>query len=137
MAPRISRSAVKSGCACEWGAGGQISADGPGHYNRDRSEDPWGRAAEAARVGVHQRSTFPDTVRGYNVISEGHEGRWQTGCREGPGAGKAPPEIPALKPYWGKPTVRNFRGAMETAASFEARAVPSSYPTGGTWPSCG
>ena len=29
---------------------------------------------------------------------------------EGPGAGKAAPEIPALKPYWGKPTVRNFRG---------------------------
>ena len=23
----------------------------------------------------------------------------------------------ALKPYWGKPTVRNFRGAMETSAS--------------------
>ena len=25
-------------------------------------------------------------------------------------AGKAPLEIPALKPYWGKPAVRNFRG---------------------------
>src|SRR5512146_3083125 len=24
--------------------------------------------------------------------------------------GKAPFEMPALKPYWGKPTVRNFRG---------------------------
>ena len=24
--------------------------------------------------------------------------------------GKAPSDIPALKPYWGKPTVRNFRG---------------------------
>jgi hypothetical protein len=23
--------------------------------------------------------------------------------------GKAPPDIPALKPYWGKPAVRNFR----------------------------
>jgi hypothetical protein len=24
---------------------------------------------------------------------------------------KAPLEIPALKPYWGKPTVRDFRGS--------------------------
>ena len=24
--------------------------------------------------------------------------------------GKAPPDRPALKPYWGKPAVRNFRG---------------------------
>ena len=110
MASRISRSAVKSGCACEWGAWGQISADGPGHYNPDRSEDPWGRAAEAARAEVHKRTTFPGTVRGCNVISDGHEGRWQTGRGEDPRAGKAAPEIPALKPYWGKPTVRNFRG---------------------------
>ena len=110
MASRISRRAVKSGCACEWGAWGQISADGPGHYNPDRSEDPWGRVAEAARAEVHKRTTFPDTVRGFNVISDGHEGRWQTGRGEDPRAGKAAPEIPALKPYWGKPTVRNFRG---------------------------
>ena len=82
MASRISRRAVKSGCACEWGAWGQISADGPGHYNPDRSEDPWGRVAEAARAEVHKRTTFPDTVRGFNVISDGHEGRWQTGRGE-------------------------------------------------------
>ena len=25
-------------------------------------------------------------------------------------AGKAPADTPALKPYWGKPAVRNFRG---------------------------
>ena len=74
MAPRISRRAVKSGCAWEWGAWGQISADGPGHYNPDRSEDPWGRVAEAARVEVHRRSTFPDTVRGENVEARGTKG---------------------------------------------------------------
>jgi len=27
-----------------------------------------------------------------------------------PPYGKAPSERPALKPYWGKPAVRNFRG---------------------------
>jgi hypothetical protein len=34
---------VKSGCAREWGAWGRLSDDGPGHYNPDRSEDPWGK----------------------------------------------------------------------------------------------
>ncbi len=47
-AARISRSAAKSCCAREWGAWGRISEDGPGHYNPDRSEGPWGKAARAA-----------------------------------------------------------------------------------------
>jgi hypothetical protein len=47
-AARISRSAVKSRCAGEWGAWGRVSEDGPGHYNPDRSEGPWGKAARAA-----------------------------------------------------------------------------------------
>ena len=45
-ASRISRYAVKSRCAGEWGGWGQLSDDGSGHYNPDRSEDPWGRAGE-------------------------------------------------------------------------------------------
>jgi hypothetical protein len=40
----ISRSAAKSGCACEWGGWGRISDDGPGQNNPDRNEGPWGRA---------------------------------------------------------------------------------------------
>ena len=52
MASRISRRAAKSRCAWEWGAWGQLSEDGPGQHNPDRSEDPWGRAAEAARTEV-------------------------------------------------------------------------------------
>jgi hypothetical protein len=47
-------------------------------------------------------------------------------------AGKASSDIPALKPYRGKPAVRNFLGeAMETSASFEARSAPLPYPTCG------
>ena len=39
-----------------------------------------------------------------------HEGRRQTARRDGQAPnGKAPSDIPALKPYWGKPAVRNFR----------------------------
>ena len=30
---------------------------------------------------------------------------------------------------WGKPAVRLIGGTMETAASFEVRNAPSSYPT--------
>src|SRR5450759_4424308 len=46
-----------------------------------------------------------------------NEGRKHYAAPGMPGAGltgapngKAPPERPALKPYWGKPAVRNFRG---------------------------
>jgi hypothetical protein len=38
----ISRHAVKSRCACERGGWGRLSGDGPGHYNPDPSEGPWG-----------------------------------------------------------------------------------------------
>jgi len=69
---------VKSGCAREWGGWGQLSVDGPGQNNPDRSEGPWGRAAEAARTEVHKRTAFLGTVRGVNVESDGHEGRTQT-----------------------------------------------------------
>ena len=41
-ASRISRYAVKSRCACEWGGWGRLSDDGPGHYNPDPSEGPCG-----------------------------------------------------------------------------------------------
>jgi|SRR6516164_9334985 len=49
----------------------------------------------------------------YRLESGEHEGRMQT--RRGrdnwaPRTGQAPFDKPALKPYWGKPTVRNFRG---------------------------
>jgi hypothetical protein len=39
---RISRHAVKSRCAGERGGWGRLSDDGPGHYNPDPSEGPWG-----------------------------------------------------------------------------------------------
>jgi hypothetical protein len=51
-ASRISRLAVKSRCACEWDGWGRLSDDGPGHYNLDPSEGPWGKA-------VHYRVQGP------------------------------------------------------------------------------
>jgi hypothetical protein len=43
--------------------------------------------------------------------------------------GKAASEIPALKPYPGKPAVRNFRGDGGNAGIIEARLAPPSYST--------
>jgi hypothetical protein len=41
----------------------------------------------------------------------------------------APSDRPTFQPYWGKPAVRMIGGTMETAASYEARFAPWSYPT--------
>jgi hypothetical protein len=95
---------AKSGCAREWGGWVRLSEDGPGQHNLDRSEGPWGRAAESARTEV---------FRSASSLTQCGESRWQQRARRAMAnqfAGKAPSEIPALKPYRGKPAVRNFRG---------------------------
>ena len=77
-ASRISRHAVKPRCAREWGGWGRLSDDGPGHYNPDLSEDPWGGGVMILLV-VHNRVIRPDAVRDYRGDNEVHEGRMQTG----------------------------------------------------------
>jgi hypothetical protein len=79
-ASRISRHAVKSRCAHEWGGWGRLSFDGPGHYNPDPSEGPWGGGVITLQ-GRAQSSQRPDTVRDNRSDHEAHEGRTQTGCR--------------------------------------------------------
>jgi hypothetical protein len=44
--------------------------------------------------------------------------------------GKALPEMSALKPYRGKPAVRNFREGDGNNGIIEARSAPSPYSTG-------
>ena len=44
-------------------------------------------------------------------------------------AGKAASDSPTLKPYPGKPAVRNFRGDGGNAGIIEARLAPPSYST--------
>jgi len=101
--------AVKSGCACEWGGWGRLSEDGPGQKNPDRSEGPWGRAAESLK----RRCTSAHRPPAQN----GDQTR-AAGSTKDDGKlidarivshGKALSDTPALKPYWGKPAVRNFR----------------------------
>ena len=76
-ASRISRHAAKSRCADEWDGWGRLSDDGPGHYNPDLSEDPWGGGVITLQGGA-QSSTRPDTVRDNRCDYEVHEGRMQT-----------------------------------------------------------
>jgi len=76
-ASRISRHAVKSRCAHEWDGWGRLSDDGPGHYNPNPSEGPWGGGVITLQGGA-QSSLRPDTVRENRCDYEGHEGRMQT-----------------------------------------------------------
>ena len=78
-ASRISRHAVKSRCAHKWDGWGRLSDDGPGHYNPDPSEGPWGGGVITLQGGVPS-SPRPDPVRGNRCDDEVHEGRMQTGC---------------------------------------------------------
>src|SRR5499427_11157073 len=77
-AARISRHAVKSCCAGEWGGWGQLSDDGPGQHNPDRSEGPWGRAMYVARMAVLHRAGGLRHRTGDPCCRGGHEGWRQT-----------------------------------------------------------
>jgi len=64
---RISRFAVKSRCAHEWGGWGRLSDDGPRQHNSGKSE-------VVPLHGGARSSPRPDTVR---------ENRWITRCTKG------------------------------------------------------
>jgi hypothetical protein len=85
-APPISRSTAKWWRACEWDGWGRLSEDGPGHYNPDRSEGPWGRATRSLERRRITETTAP-TLIGIRVLFHGvREGLWQTlrrSCRGG------------------------------------------------------
>ena len=57
----INRCAAKLRCACEWGGWGRLSDDGPGQHNLDRSEGPWSRATQIARMAVFPPGRWPPT----------------------------------------------------------------------------
>jgi hypothetical protein len=79
-AVRISRWAVKSRCACEWGAWGRLSDDGSGQHNPNRSEGPWGRW-KIHRMAVRHRAHGLAQYGITNDSHEMHEERRQTGRR--------------------------------------------------------
>src|SRR4029079_6641093 len=86
-ASRISRYAVKSRCACEWGGWGRLSDDGPGHYNPNPSEGPWGGGVMTSK-GVRNRVHGPTQCGTTAVTMRCTKGeRKPDGCRCTPGAG--------------------------------------------------
>jgi hypothetical protein len=118
-ASRISRYAVKSRCACEWGGWGRLSVDGPGQHNPDRSEGPWSRVVYAARMAVLDRAGGL-RHRAEDPCCRGEARRMEANLDRATGmlgasltetrSGQALSDMPALEPYWGKPAVRNLRG---------------------------
>src|SRR5262249_38490090 len=139
-ASRISRSAAKSRCACEWGGWGRISDDGSGHYNPNPSEGPWGGGLPT----LHGGALSSPQVRlraGCRCDHVMHEGRRQTTrwaahagsrLRLPDGGGRSRLKSQPLSRTGKNPPYGISGGTMETSASFEARSAPSSYPTPGS-----
>jgi hypothetical protein len=130
-ASRISRHAVKSRCAREWGGWGRLSDDGPGHYNPDPSEGPWGGGVMTSKA-VHDRVCGP-TLCGTTVVTTRCT---KDGCkpdigRRTPGAGlscrssgKAPLESQPSSRTGENPQSGMIGGIVETSgAPSEAGAV--------------
>ena len=138
-ASRISRCAAKSRCACERGGWGRLSDDGPGHYNPDPSEGPWGGGYPSS-TAVHDRAHRPDSERCHRCGHEVHEGRTQTGRRAAHAGSRLKlSDVPGRPRPKGQPSSRTgenppygmIGGIEETSASFEARSAPRSHPTAG------
>jgi hypothetical protein len=128
-----SRSAAKSRCAREWGGWGRLSDNGRGQHNPDRSEGPWGKWSNPLHGGAVIASTDP--TLGGSMLK--HEGRRQTGRRSVyVGSRLKLIDAPGRSRLTRQPSSRNeenspcgmIGGTMETAASFEVRNAPSSYP---------
>src|ERR1700674_5645897 len=84
---RISRHAVKSRCARERDGWGRLSDDGPGHYNPDLSEGPWGGGLPTLQA-VHDRVLRPDSARTIVVTTRCTKGEDKPVVRQRmPGAG--------------------------------------------------
>ena len=91
---------------------GSISDDGPGQHNPDRNEDPWGKAAMPLERWCTSAPRLSAQIGDTTLLAARcTKGGWQTARREEFAVcGKAPSDIPAFQPDWGKPTVRNDRG---------------------------
>src|SRR6516225_3395590 len=98
-ASRISRHAVKSRCAREWGGWGRLSDDGPGQNNPDPSEGPWGRWSIPPHGGA---LSSPQARRRADHRSdhEMHEGRMQTGWRTANAGSRLKPPITQEGTVW-------------------------------------
>ena len=128
-ASRISRSAAKSRCACEWGGWGRIS-----EMARDNITRTGARAPGVGRRRSPERRclTEPEASDTERMSQRGHgehEGRTQTAQRQVRRTGRRRSKCRPLSRTGENPPYGILGGAMETSASFEARSAPSLYPT--------
>jgi hypothetical protein len=125
----ISGAPVKWLGACETGGWGRSSDDGSGQNNPIRSQGPLGLAAEEGWRGParYQPGESPGARDKQERVARTRRRAAQTGNRKGPSDRRAP----ALKPYWGKPAVRNFRGGWwkPGTSSVDAPEAPLLYST--------
>jgi hypothetical protein len=106
-ASRISRFAVKSRCAREWGGWGRLSDDGPGQHNPVSSEGPWGGGPLILQT-VHYRAHDPAQYGTTDVGHEVHEGRRQTSRRSVyAGSWLKPIDVPGRSRLTSQPFSRN------------------------------
>src|SRR5215470_13900890 len=133
-ASHISRCAVKLRCAREWGGWGRLSDDGRDSITRTGARAP-GVGGAFHRMAVQYIASTDPTLGGSTLK---HEGRRQTGRRTVyAGSRLKLTAVPGRSRLIRQPSSRNgenppcgmIGGTMETAASFEARNAPSSYPT--------
>src|SRR5262247_4871600 len=133
-AAHISRRAVKLRCAREQGGWGRLSDDGRDSITRTGARAP-GVGGAFHRVAVQYIASTDPTLGGSTLK---HEGRRQTGRRTAyAGSRLKLNDVPGRSRLIRQPSSRNgenppcgmIGGTMETAASFEVRNAPSSYPT--------
>ena len=106
------------------------------NITRTRAKDPWGREARPLAQRLVEALPGVDSEPHLRVVVEASEGRHKPGRGGGmwgahltaSGCGKVRSDRLALKPYWGKPAVRNFRGGDGNAGIIEARTAPLPYP---------
>jgi hypothetical protein len=136
-ASRISRHAVKSRCAREWGGWGRLSDDGPGQNNPDPSEGPWGRWSIPPHGGAQSspqarlRAVPPMRPRGARRADANRSWPAYAGSR------LKLDHLLGRRRLKSQPSSRTgenspygmIGGIEETSASFEARSAPRSYPT--------
>ena len=140
-ASRISRTAAKSECACEWDGWGRLSDDGPGQNNPNRSEDPWGAGCPGLDFAVSVRP--PSQTQCWKLTVGTADARRMDDKLDDDLA-YAGSELKRLAPgkahLTRQPSSRTgenppygmIAGSVETSASFEARSAPRSYsPAGG------
>ena len=134
---RISRRAVKSRCAHEWGGWGRLSDDGSRQHNSSKSEDPWGSGNPTSWWCTIELTTRHSA--GLALDHEVHEGWRQTGGHgvyvgsrlKRPGhPGRHHLKCQPSSRIEENPPYGMIGGIEETSASYEARSAPRSYPTG-------